>query len=136
MEALNAGQDQDDSIRQLSNSRNLTESLAGLSGNQRVREELHRSLVSNRTKREEIARLEQSLAAREKQIETLTTNQTEHLQIIDQLKIDVLAYKTKDKETESFLKMKAQDGNLVSELAQLEKQNSELKKHISEMVEA
>ena len=134
MEALNVGQD--DSMRQLSNSRNLTESLASVSGNQRVREELHRSLVSNRTKREEISRLEQSLATRDKQIETLTSNQTEHLQIIDQLKIDVLAYKTKDKQTESFSKTKSHDGNLVSELAQLEKQNSELKKHISEMVEA
>ena len=134
MEALNVGQD--DSIRQLSSSRNLTESLASVSGNQRVREELHRSLVSNRTKREEIARLEQSLATRDKHIETLTTSQAEHLQIIDQLKIDVLAYKTKDKQTESSFKMKSQAGNLVSELAQLEKQNSELKKHISEMVEA
>ena len=138
MEALSVGQDreQDDSIRQLSSSRNLTESLAGVSGNQRVREELHRSLVSNRTKREEISRLEQSLVTRDKQIETLTTNQAEHLQIIDQLKIDVLTYKTKDKQTESVSKFKSQDGNLVSELAQLEKQNSELKKHISEMVDA
>ena len=137
MEALSVGEDQqDDSMRQLSSSRNLTESLAGVSGNQRVREELHRSLVSNRTKREEISKLEQSLAARDQHIESLTTNQAEHLQIIDQLKIDVLAYKTKDKQTESFSKFKSQDGNLVSELAQLERQNNELKKHISEMVEA
>lgn len=134
MEALNV--DHDDSIRQLSSSRNLTESLVGVSNNQRVREELSRSLVSNRTKREEISRLEQALASRTKQLETLQGKELELLDIIDQLKIDVLTYKTKVNELENVAKVRPEDGNLVSEIAHLEQQNGELKKHISEMVES
>ena len=129
MEALQAGHGGDESALQLG----LGGAEAEVSSNQRVREELHRSLVSNRTKREEISRLEASLRTRDRQLEAVQAKEHQHLHNIETLRNDL--HSASINASQSSHKMSSKEEELRVELKELQAQNTELKKHISEIVE-
>ena len=87
-------------------------------GNQRVREELHRSLVGNKTKREEISKLEQCLQTKMSEIASLERHQAEQRRQITALE----------------QRLAGQGGN-SGQVRELERQNAELRKHVTEIVE-
>ena len=127
MEALGGGQD--DSAAQLG----LGGAEAEVSANLRVRTELHRSLVSNRTKREEISRLEATLRSKDRELERVQNKETEHLRNIEGLKSDL--HSASINATQNSYRVSSKEEELREELRNLEDQNMQLKKHISEIVE-
>merc|ERR1712218_683414 len=106
---------------------------AEVSANLRVRTELHRSLVSNRTKREEISRLEASLRSKDRELERVQNKETEHLRNIEGLKNDL--HSASVNATQNSYRVSSKEEELREELRNLEDQNMQLKKHISEIVE-
>eukprot|EP00092_Neocalanus_flemingeri_P009846 GFUD01010610.1.p1 GENE.GFUD01010610.1~~GFUD01010610.1.p1 ORF type:complete len:1104 (+),score=472.03 GFUD01010610.1:138-3449(+) len=108
-------------------------------GSQRVREELHRSLVGNRTKRGEISRLESSLRSREGDLEQLRGREGELVRQVEQLGREVKLLRENMKESEENFTANKENVEelemLKKEIEELEKQNIELKKHVSEIVE-
>ena len=131
MEALQGGHGGDESALQLGLGGAAAE--AEVSSNQRVREELHRSLVSNRTKREEISRLEASLRSRDRQLEAVQAKEHQHLHNIETLRNDL--HSASINASQSSHKTSSKEEELRAELKELQAQNTELKKHISEIVE-
>merc|ERR1719167_118282 len=135
MEALvnNGNTGNDDSMVQLGLS-GAAEVAGTNSSSLRIREELHRSLVGNRTKREEISKLETACASlekqlREKEFEAHTASETEKgLRVqIENLQLEL---KQGGGGGDNVVKLKLME----EEIAQLEAQNIELKKHLGEMV--
>jgi len=108
-------------------------------GSQRVREELHRSIVGNKTKRGEISRLENSLRSREGELEVLKRREGELLQQVENLKKEMHGLKEKVKHSDQNTLAGESNirelGKLRAEIEELEKQNIELKRHVSEIIE-
>lgn len=107
-----------------------------ISTNQRVRDELHRSLISNQTKRAEISRLEASLKNKDREMVVVQSKENEYLRNIESLKNELhsvsinLSSKVNQNQESS-----SKEDDLRADIQELEKQNAELKKHISEIVE-
>ena len=136
LEALVGGRG-DDSMVQLGLSGAGEASGAG--GSLRIREELHRSLVGNRTKREEInklevsrSRLESSLRSREVELEELRGMEAGLRGQVEELRSQVTSLHVK---RDSCSEQEGEVG-LQEQVKLLEHQNSELKKHLSEMAAA
>jgi len=107
--------------------------------NQRVRDELHRSLVGNKTKREEISRLESSLRSQEVEIEELKRREGDLINQVSHLRTELNASKDRALTNQNLVKENERNANLLvnlkEELEQLEKENVLLKKHVSDMIE-
>ena len=127
MEALQGAHE--DSAAQLG----LSGAVEDMNTNQRVRDELHRSLVSNRTKREEISRLEASLKSKDRELELVQSKEDGYIQSIETLKKDL--HSASINASQSLQRNSGKEEELIAEIEQLERQNTELKKHISEIVE-
>ena len=128
MEALQSGC-HEDSAAQLG----LSGAVEDMTHNQRVRDELHRSLVSNRTKREEISRLEASLRSKDRELELVQSKEHNYLQNIESLRKELHSVSINASHT--AVKTSDSVDELKEEVERLERQNAELKKHISEIVE-
>jgi len=111
----------------------------GGGGSQRVKEELHRSLVGNRTKRGEISRLESSLRSREGDLEELRRREGELVRQVENLRTEMEGLRENKRyndnnSAESEFRFKELE-RLRTEVDELEKQNIELKRHVSEIIE-
>jgi len=105
-----------------------------ISTNQRVRDELHRSLISNRTKREEISRLEASIKNKDREMEVVQSKEHEYLRNIESLKNELHSVSI-NLSNKVNLRNTSNEDHDRKDIQELEKQNAELKKHISEIVE-
>jgi len=105
-----------------------------ISTNQRVRDELHRSLISNRTKREEICRLEASIKNKDREMEVVQSKEHEYLRNIESLKNELHSVSI-NLSNKVNLRNTSKEDHDRKDIQELEKQNAELKKHISEIVE-
>merc|ERR1719180_238702 len=110
------------------------EAAGASSSSLRIREELHRSLVGNRTKREEISRLETACNRLEHNLRVKEDEEKKATDCERTLRVQI-------DNLQAELKQRGGSGDnadrlksLEEELMQVEAQNTELKRHLGEMV--
>ena len=106
---------------------------ADVASNQRVRDELHRSLISNRTKREEISRLEASLKTKDRELDLVHSKENEYVNSIESLRKEL--HSASINASQNLFRNSNKEDDLRKEIEVLEIQNADLKRHISDIVE-